>query len=140
MRKIVSAGGVVFNSNGEVLLIMSGSLRDESRKHWKFPKGHIEEGEASDKAALREVEEETGVVAKISKKIGDSKYNYTYKEEKIFKIVIMYLMDYQSGELNPQLEEIDEARWFTPVEAISTLSFVQDKVLLEKALEIKSLS
>ena len=82
----------------------------------------------------------TAVKAKIIKKIGDSKYTYTYKEEKIFKVVVMYLMDYQEGELTPQLEEIDEAAWFLPEKAMELLSFSQDKALLKKALELKEVS
>ena len=53
-----AAGGVVTNSRGELLMI-------HLRGRWDLPKGHIEEGEASSEAALREVKEETGVDAEI---------------------------------------------------------------------------
>ena len=52
--RVRAAGGVVTNSRGELLMI-------HLRGRWDLPKGHIEEGEASSEAALREVKEELGV-------------------------------------------------------------------------------
>ncbi len=136
MKRIISAGGIVFDDQGEVLLTKSGSLRDESQKHWKFAKGHIEEGETSEMAALREVEEETGIKAKIIEKLGDSKYTYKYKDQEIFKIVVMFLMEYISGEPVPQVGEIDEVGWYSKEEALNMLSFPADKKLLQKAIDL----
>ena len=56
-----AAGGVVTNIRGELLLIYL-------RGRWDLPKGHVEPGEQSREAALREVREETGVEATI---VGD---------------------------------------------------------------------
>ncbi len=150
MKRVISAGGIVFK-DGQVLSTKTPSMRDLSKKHWGFPKGHVEEGEKSEVAALREVEEETGVKARVIKKIGDTKYTFlykqrlktspkgsVYKDQKIFKIVIWFLMEYESGNLSPQPGEIEEVRWFTPEEALVNLSFPQDKKLLQKALEIKN--
>ena len=136
MKREFSAGGIVFNDKGQVLLVMAGSMKDRETKHWKFPKGNINEGESSKDAAIREVEEETGIKAKIIEKIGDSKYVYPLNGEKIFKIVIYFLMDYVSGQARPQEGEIEEVRWVTPDEAFKLLSFPGDRKLLEKALEI----
>ena len=57
-KLVYAAGGAVESENGELLLI-------ELRHRWDLPKGHIEAGESESEAALREVEEETGVVAEI---------------------------------------------------------------------------
>src|ERR1044072_7679912 len=103
MKREISAGGVVFNKEGQVLLVSAGSLRDRSTLHWKFPKGHIEGEESSEEAALREVKEETGIDGKILGKLTTSKYTYSMGParnashsdaggEKIFKIVIWFLM------------------------------------------------
>lgn len=119
-------------------MVKSGSLRDQSTKHWKFPKGHIDPDESSKDAALREVEEETGVKAEIIDKVGDSKYVFPMNGEKIFKIVTMYLMSYVSGELKPQEIEIEEVGWAAPEEALKMLSFSTDKNMLKKALELKN--
>jgi 8-oxo-dGTP diphosphatase len=137
MKRIFSAGGIVFNNVGQVLLTKAGSLRDESKKHWAFPKGHIDPGETSTEAALREVKEETGVEAKIISKVGDSKYTFAYNGEKIFKVASYFLMEYISGELIPQIGEIEEVDWVSTEEALKILSFSADKDLLKKALELR---
>lgn len=151
MKKEFSAGGIVLRlsldklgiaqdkfskDNVEVLLIKAGSLRDRSKKHWKFPKGNIDKGESSKDAAIREVKEETGIDSEILQKAGDSKYIYSLNGEKIFKIVIYFLMEYVGGDLKPQEGEIEEVGWFEPDEVLKMLSFSADKKLLEKALEI----
>ena len=57
-KVVRAAGGVVTNSEGDLLMI-------RLRNRWDLPKGHIEPGEKSLTAALREVEEETGIKAEI---------------------------------------------------------------------------
>lgn len=54
---VEGAGGLVFRDDGTVLCIREASGR------WVFPKGHVDPGEDHLQAALREVEEEAGVVA-----------------------------------------------------------------------------
>lgn len=136
MRREFSAGGIVFNKKGQVLLIKVGSLRDRSKKHWKFPKGNIDKGESSKDAAIREVKEETNLDCEILEKIGDSKYVYIMNGERIFKVVIYFLMKYIGGEIKPQEGEIEEVGWFEPDEVLKILSFPADRQLLKRSLEI----
>lgn len=133
MKREFSAGGIVLNSQGQVLLIQSSSSG-----YWQFPKGHIEQGQTSKQAALREVKEEGGVEAEIVDKVGDSKYIYIHPQtkEKIFKVVSYYSMKYLSGDPKDHDWEVAEAGWFDPEEALQKLSFSQDKGHLQKALEI----
>jgi 8-oxo-dGTP pyrophosphatase MutT (NUDIX family) len=112
-------------------------MRDPKKSYWGFPKGHINPEESSKDAALREVKEETGLVCEIKEKLGDSRYVFTYNGEKIFKVVVMFLMEYKSGELVHQQEELLDAKWFDPEDALVVLSFSKDKVLLKKALEMR---
>lgn len=134
MKREFSAGGVVFNSEGKVLLINNAALRDPKKSYWGFPKGHINTGEKSEQAAVREVEEETGIKAEIVKKLGDSSYIYIREGEKVFKVVVMFLMKYISGEIKHQPEELLDAGWVTVEEAMNKLSFKKDREFLEKAL------
>jgi 8-oxo-dGTP pyrophosphatase MutT (NUDIX family) len=136
MKREFSAGGIVLNSKGEVLLIHNAAMRDPKKSYWGFPKGHIEEGESSKEAAVREVEEETGLIVEVIKKIGESSYIFTIPStgEKVFKMVIIFLMKEVGGELKPQEAELLDAQWFTKEEAFQKLSFKKDKELLEKAL------
>ncbi|MDQ8155024.1 MAG: NUDIX domain-containing protein, partial [Gemmatimonadota bacterium] len=57
-REEVSAGGIVFRRSPEGLRVL---LIRDSYQNWGFPKGHLEAGESPDVAAVREVEEETGL-------------------------------------------------------------------------------
>ena len=132
----ISSGGIVFNDRNEVILTRVGTLRDKTQFHWKFPKGHIDPGETTKDAAVREVEEEAGVKARIIKKVGDSKYVFPMNGERIFKIVTYFLMEYVSGDIKPQEGEIEEVRWVNPEEALKLLSFSPDRMLLRKALDM----
>ena len=137
MKREFSAGGIVFKDN-QVLLISNAAMRDPKKAYWGFPKGHIEQGEKGIEAAVREVKEETGIEAVVLEKLGESKYVFTKNDEKIFKIVPYFLMEYVSGELKKQDLEILEVMWVDPEEALKRLSFSQDKAFLKKALEIKN--
>ena len=137
MQRHFSAGAIVFKE-GKVLLIKNKSIKDKKVSFWGFPKGHLEKGEKSRDAALRELKEETGIEAEIVEKVGDSKYVFTQNGEKIFKVVVIFIMEYKSGVGKPQLAEIDEVLWLEPKEALERLSFKNDKELLEKVLKTKS--
>ncbi len=133
MKREFSAGGIVFNDQGQVLI-----TQNSSNNYWGFPKGHIEKGQTSQEAALREVKEEGGVEAEIVQKVGENKYVFTQQGEKIFKVVTIYLMKYISGDIKDHDWEVSEAKWVTPDEALNTLSFSSDKKLLKQALELAS--
>lgn len=130
MRREFSAGGLVFNSQGQVLLIQN------SRSfNWGFPKGMIEAGQTSKQAAIREVREEGGVDAEIVTKIGDSTFIYTKEREKIYKSVAYYLMRYLKGNPKDHDHEVSEAGWYEIERALTTLSFKDDIAHLKKAVE-----
>jgi|SRR3972149_1368586 len=131
MKREFSAGGIVFNDKGQVLL-----TKHSQNKHWSFPKGLIDPGQTSQEAALREVKEEGGIEAEIIDKVGYSKYVYTFKEEKIFKVVTYYLMKYVSGDPKDHDWEVEEAGWYGVEEALRQLTFSQDKVLLNRAVDL----
>lgn len=105
---IVAAGGCVFNSKGELLVIYR-------RKSWDLPKGKIDEGETPQIAAVREVQEETGVLnLSVSYEITQTWHTYRQKK-RILKHTYWYEMTTSDVNLIPQLEEdIEEARWVQP--------------------------
>ena len=134
MKREYSAGGIVLN-NGKVLMIRNAALRDSSRAYWGFPKGHINPGEKSEEAAIREIKEETGIEASIVRKLGDSRYVFMKNGEKIFKVVVFFLLEYVSGEIVPQDLEVLEVKWVEKEEALGRLSFKKDKEFLQQILE-----
>lgn len=113
-------------------------MRDTRKVYFGFPKGRIEEKESTQNAALREVEEETGIRAEIVTKVGESKYTFAFEGEKIFKIVTIFLMAALFEKINYQKEELEGAEWMEVGEALKILSFSNDKSLLKKALELRN--
>lgn len=132
MKREFSAGGIVFNSKGQVLV-----TQHSQNKHWSFPKGLLDRPEQStEESALREVREEGGIEAEIIGKAGYAKYVYSFKEEKIFKVVTYFLMKYLKGDIADHDWEVSDIGWFDPEEALKKLTFNQDKQLFRKAVEM----
>lgn len=134
-----SAGGVIFKDN--LVLIIRNYKPERSVDYWGFPKGHIEPGESETEAAIREVKEETGVEVKVIQKIADKEYSAGFNDnnEEIRKKVSYYVMEYISGEVKPQEDELSEAAWISLEEATQKLTFDNDKQILQKAKELKKL-
>lgn len=109
---VEAAGGVVCNERDELLMI-------ELRGRWDLPKGHVEVGETSAQAALREVEEETGIRAAIC---DQEPLHVTYHAYDTYgrwelKRTSWWRMQSLGGELRPQLSEgITAARWCNKTE------------------------
>jgi 8-oxo-dGTP pyrophosphatase MutT (NUDIX family) len=105
---------------------------------WALPKGLIGADEKPDATALRETEEETGIQARLVTKLGDIRYVYTWKSERVFKVVSFYLLRYSKGRLgviDPEMRiEVDEARWLPLDEAPRLLSYKGEREMAEKAL------
>jgi ADP-ribose pyrophosphatase YjhB (NUDIX family) len=106
-----AAGGIVQNEKSEYLFIFN-------REKWTFAKGHVEKGEEVSAAALREVEEETGLQSlKMGDKIGTT-YHTFFKNKWKMKVTHWYRMLAESSEtLVPQTEEyITDVRWISAQE------------------------
>ncbi len=131
MREENSAGGVVFYQDRVLLL-------RKKRGYWVLPKGRIETGEKMETAALREVQEESGVQATIVKYIGE--INYTYKNqwtnyEWVVKRVCWYLMTADSNHCRPQMEEgFSSARFLNGADAVRLLRYDDERKILIEAL------
>jgi len=83
------------------------------RGAWTFPKGRVEEKENLEEAALREVEEETGIKAEIERYIGSVEYTYHKGEGVVVdKKVHFFIMKYISGDPRPDGVENVSVRWF----------------------------
>jgi len=131
VKRIFSAGGVVLKSeDGQVSVLVT-----QHSKHlgWDFPKGHVEAGESSEEAALREVEEETGVKAEIIEKTGQTQYFYFEDGQKVFKTVTFFLMKYiGEGEATTAFE-VSGKVWLPVNEVEGKLTFKDTKKLWEEA-------
>jgi 8-oxo-dGTP pyrophosphatase MutT (NUDIX family) len=132
----ISAGGLVIDSTGtKGLLIGRRDLKDQSRERllWSLPKGHIEEGETPEQAAVREVQEETGIQSEIAKELGVINFWFMAGGNRIHKTVHHYLFRETGGKLAPQLTEVDDVGWFPLNEIVDLLAYPDEKKLIAKS-------
>ncbi|WP_026904698.1 NUDIX hydrolase [Pedobacter glucosidilyticus] len=107
LRIIEAAGGLVESNEGKYLFIKRNG-------RWDLPKGKLEEDESKRDAAVREVEEECGIVVKkLGKKLIKTYHVYEIKGKPVLKVSHWYTMLTKSNQkLIPQLEEgITEVKW-----------------------------
>lgn len=133
IKHLHSAGGVIFRRQDgayEVALIAT-----KGRTVWTLPKGIIDKGERPETAAVREVEEETGMQGRIIDKLGSVSYWFYLKDEntKYRKTVTYFLLEYSGGTMENICWEVDEARWFPIDSALGMVSYKGDREILEKA-------
>jgi ADP-ribose pyrophosphatase YjhB (NUDIX family) len=131
----VSAGGLVIDTSGlNGLLIGRIDLKDPSGKRilWSLPKGHIEEGETPEIAAIREVGEETGIEAAIEKSLGVIDFWFMAGGKRIHKTVHHFLFRETGGVLAVQESEVDEVGWFPLKEIVERLAYPDEKKLIAR--------
>jgi ADP-ribose pyrophosphatase YjhB (NUDIX family) len=131
----VSAGGLVVDTTGKLgLLIGRRDQKDATGKKilWSLPKGHIEEGETPEQAALREVAEETGIQSEIAKSLGVIDFWFMAGGKRIHKTVHHYLFRESGGLLAAQESEVDEVAWFPLGEIIDRLAYPDEKKLIAR--------
>lgn len=135
----VSAGGLVIDSTGtKGLLIGRRDIKDQSQERllWSLPKGHIEEGETPEQAALREVAEETGIESEISKSLGVIDFWFMAGGKRIHKTVHHFLFKETGGKLAPQVTEVDDVAWFPLAEIVEKLAYPDEKKLIARSGEL----
>lgn len=111
-RIIHAAGGIVRNEQDEILMIYR-------LEKWDFPKGKVETGERYDEAALREVQEETGLHdITLGEPLPSTFHTYELRGEPILKETHWYAMSANKQSLTPQtVEDITQAVW-VPAEKV----------------------
>jgi len=132
----ISAGFIIYRRTKEgvrYLLLYHGG------NYWNFPKGKIEAGERSFRAALRELKEETGLrrsdlIFREYFRTTD-KYMFFRGKERIFKIVIFYLAESKSGDVRLSHEH-EGYGWFLHRDAARIIRFRNLKAILKQADDI----
>ena len=127
-----SGGAVIDLRDGAPFVAM---IATRGRTRWGLPKGAVSAGETSEQAALREVQEETGLDAEIVARLDTIEYFFRAGDTLIKKSVDFYLMHHLGGTLEPQLSEVDDVEWVELSEAIGRASFESEKRLLTAVLQ-----
>jgi 8-oxo-dGTP pyrophosphatase MutT (NUDIX family) len=157
MVREISAGGVVVKAAGEgweMAVIEPQTDASSARPARKtsrkvvlaLPKGLVDPGEKPEQTALREVREETGLIAIPITKLGDIKYVYVRSwgdRQRVFKIVSFFLLRYQSGEIDDVTREmrveVRRAFWMPLEEAPRKLAYRGERDVVRRAqLYLKS--
>ena len=142
MKREFSAGGVLVRRlRGRWVF---AAIRPAGKKPgvWALPKGLIGRGEKPEETALREVREETGLVATTITKLADIKYVYVRSwgdQQRVFKIVSFYLLRYESGEIDDVSREmrieVRRALWIPLEEGPRKLSYRGERDVVRRAQE-----
>ncbi|MCB0116350.1 MAG: NUDIX domain-containing protein [Caldilineaceae bacterium] len=143
-RRSHSAGGVAYqiapNGKGTESRIQIALIATNQGERWQLPKGRLEPGEEPLQAAMREVEEETGLVTEYKAFLKTIEYRYvdTYSRvipELVIKRVDFYLLHVVGGNLNSDSYEVDDVAWRTPLEALAQLTFASEQECVRLAQE-----
>jgi 8-oxo-dGTP diphosphatase len=120
-----AAGGVVVR-DGYVAVVHRPKYDD-----WSLPKGKLEPGESWEAAALREVEEETGLACRLEHELPAVEYEDSHGRSKTVRYWRMAPLEDTAFRAS---REVDELRWLTPAEAVELLSYPRDRRLVALAL------
>jgi ADP-ribose pyrophosphatase YjhB (NUDIX family) len=129
-----SAGGLVVDLDGDVprgALIARTDRR--GRLLWSLPKGHIEAGETAEQAAVREVEEETGISGVILAELGTIDFWFVAEGRRVHKTVRHYLLRATGGELSDADVEVSEVAWVPLPDIREQLAYPDERGLVDAA-------
>lgn len=113
--------------------VIIGRIDRHGRLLWTLPKGHIEQGETAEQAAIREVREETGIAGEIVAELGVIDFWFVAEGRRIHKTVRHYLMRRVGGELTTADHEVEEIAWVPLPEIRDRLAFPVERGLVETA-------
>jgi 8-oxo-dGTP diphosphatase len=117
MEQVRAAGGVVLR-DGKVAVVHRPRYDD-----WSLPKGKLDPGESFEDAALREVEEETGLRCRLVRELPAVEYEVRGRP----KLVRYWAMEVEEEIPFVPGDEVDEVRWVEPPEALALLSYDRDR-------------
>ena len=132
-----SAGGLVVSRRGAVpAAAIIGRTDRRGRLLWSLPKGHIEAGETPAQAAVREVEEETGIVGTVVAPLGKIDYWFVAEGRRVHKTVTHFLMNAIGGELSDEDAEVVAVEW-VPLDNLSRrLAYADERRIAIDAIRI----
>jgi 8-oxo-dGTP pyrophosphatase MutT (NUDIX family) len=136
-KREISAGGVVYRRNDdEVEIVLASRRTRRGELAWGLAKGGIEDEESLEDAAVREVREETGLLAEIEASLGETRYFYVWENVRIRKTVHFFLMRHAGGDIDDRDDEMEEIRWFPLERALKRAAYRGERDVLVRAAEL----
>ncbi len=146
-RDETSAGGLVVSGLAEavdedgnvdlsqIYVALIGRLDRRGRLLWSMPKGHVENGEAKELTAEREVWEETGIHGEVFADLGMIDYWFVSDGVRIHKTVHHHLLRFVDGIMNDEDPEVTEVSWIPVSELIEHLAYADERRLARQAFD-----
>jgi ADP-ribose pyrophosphatase YjhB (NUDIX family) len=103
---------------------------------WSLPKGHLELGESPEQAAVREVEEETGIRGRVLGHLGTIDFWFVAEQRRVHKTVHHYLLEAEGGELSDADVEVVEVAWVPLEEVPARLAYADERRLVARVPEV----
>ena len=137
IRTATSAGAIILREiEGELKIALAQHQRTD--KTWVLPKGHVEEGESIEAAALREIHEETGLDnVQLIKHLGTVMRESIKRNGDLEQKTIHFFLAYALENKQPYTPTdllFTEVGWFKPKEAIELLPYESDQAFLKEQL------
>src|SRR5438309_7660578 len=137
VKTATSAGAIILREiEGELKIALAQHQRTD--KTWVLPKGHVEEGESLEQAALREIYEEAGLDnVQLIKHLGTIMRESLKSNGDVEQKTIHFYLAYAPGESQSQApsdQRFIEADWFSPEEAIQLLPYESEQTFLKEHL------
>ena len=132
MKYEKSCGGVVYTKDSDQIRYV---IIQHLGGHWGFPKGHMEPGESEAATALREIREETGILAQLEDGFRMELQYPLPNKPGVMKQVTYFLAYYQNQEIRYQKEELQAACLLSYKEAMNLLTHTDTKRILAAANE-----
>src|SRR5690625_888045 len=135
-----SAGGVVVKvEQGKAFVAVIARRNRAGRLEWCLPKGHLEGKETPPQAAVREVEEETGITSEVIRHIATIDYWFSGTNRRVHKVVHHYLLHFLTGEItveNDPDQEAEEAAWIPLEKVASMLAYPNERRVVAAARDL----
>lgn len=132
----ISAGGIVITTSDCPAAALIARLDRRGRLLWSLPKGHLEAGESREEAAVREVEEETGIRGDILASLGSIRYWFVAEGKRVHKTVHHFLMRAIDGQLSDEDAEVVAVAWVPLGELRARLAYADERRIADEALRI----
>jgi ADP-ribose pyrophosphatase YjhB (NUDIX family) len=126
-----SAGGLIVDTaRVDLPAALIARLDRRGRLLWSLPKGHIEEGETPEQAAVREIREETGIEGGLLGELGVIDFWFVAEGKRVHKTVHHFLLRAQGGELSDADIEVAEVAWVPLDEVEKRLAYNDERKLV----------